>query len=108
YRIVAGVVLSRAPIILRDPHPFEREYYLYQQRLEHIHSPPFPVDFYFKKGSVAEKKWREKKEREKADALLAFGSRKTENKASFDKTTSANDAIDSSDVSTEDEEIKIA
>ncbi|CAG8823644.1 6883_t:CDS:2, partial [Cetraspora pellucida] len=37
-----------------------------------------------------------------------FGSRKTDNKASSDKSTSANDAIDLSDVSSEEEEIKIA
>ncbi|RIB11738.1 39S mitochondrial ribosomal protein L46-domain-containing protein [Gigaspora rosea] len=107
YRIVAGIVLSRTPIILRDPHPFEREYYLYQQRLEHIHAPPFPVDFYFKKGSVAEKKWREKKEREKAEASLAFGSRKTKNKTSSEKN-GEEETIDSSDVSSDEEEIKIA
>src|SRR2546430_305039 len=53
YRIVSAIVLTRSPQILRDLHPFEREYYLYQQKLEQIHSPPFPEDFYFKKGSIA-------------------------------------------------------
>ncbi|CAG8598400.1 2456_t:CDS:2, partial [Acaulospora colombiana] len=89
YRIVAGIVLTRSPVILRDPHPFEREYYLYQQRLEQIHAPPFPVDFYFKKGSVAEKKWREKREREKVESLSAFGASKGDLKSEkFDDESS--------------------
>lgn len=59
YRVVAGIVLARNPIITRDPTPFEEEYYAYQQRLEDEAAAPFPTDFYFKKGSVAEKKWLE-------------------------------------------------
>ncbi|CAG8630073.1 9952_t:CDS:2 [Acaulospora morrowiae] len=78
YRIVAGIVLTRSPVILRDPHPFEREYYLYQQRLEQIHAAPFPIDFYFKKGSVAEKRWKEKRERERIETLSSFGIRQIE------------------------------
>src|SRR5437763_753091 len=69
YRIVSGIVLTQPPQILRDLHPFERKYYLYQQKLDQIHSPPFPEDFYFKKGSIAEKKWKEKKEQDKKSAL---------------------------------------
>ncbi|CAG8486150.1 105_t:CDS:2 [Paraglomus brasilianum] len=57
YRVVVGVVLSRCPIITRTLHPFEREYYKYQQRLEQARAAPFPVEFYFKKGSIAEKNW---------------------------------------------------
>ncbi|CAG8584235.1 7135_t:CDS:2, partial [Diversispora eburnea] len=76
YRIVAGIVLTRSPIILRDPHPFEREYYIYQQRLEQLHAAPFPVDFYFKKGSVAEKKWRERKAKEWSESLSSFSGTK--------------------------------
>ncbi|CAG8492191.1 1377_t:CDS:2 [Paraglomus occultum] len=61
YRVVVGIVLSRCPIITRNLHPFEREYYKYQQRLEQARAAPFPVEFYFKKGSIAEKNWLAKK-----------------------------------------------
>ncbi|KAG9295679.1 hypothetical protein G9A89_002997 [Geosiphon pyriformis] len=60
YRLVAGVVLCRSPVITRDLIPFEEEYYKYQQVLEQIHSAQFPVEFYFKKGSSGEKLWKEK------------------------------------------------
>ncbi|CAB4391827.1 unnamed protein product [Rhizophagus irregularis] len=72
YRIVSSIVLTRPPQILRDLHPFEKEYYLYQQKLEQIHSPPFPQDFYFKKGSIAEKRWNKRKEQDKKNALSVF------------------------------------
>ncbi|RUS32360.1 39S mitochondrial ribosomal protein L46-domain-containing protein [Jimgerdemannia flammicorona] len=59
YRIVAGVVLIRDPQIIRDPTPFERAYFAYQEKLARAAALPFPVGFYFKKGSVAERRWKE-------------------------------------------------
>ncbi|KAG0225232.1 54S ribosomal protein L17 mitochondrial [Actinomortierella wolfii] len=58
-RIVAGVVLSRQPLILRDLTPFEQEYFQYQKDLERDHAAPFAAEFYFKKGSVAERRWKQ-------------------------------------------------
>jgi large subunit ribosomal protein L46 len=104
YRIVSGIVLTRSPQILRDLHPFEREYYLYQQKLEQIHSPPFPEDFYFKKGSIAEKKWKEKKEQDKKNALAIF-TRFNTNEADKDNEEEENHENFGS---IEEEEIKIA
>ncbi|RIA93009.1 39S mitochondrial ribosomal protein L46-domain-containing protein [Glomus cerebriforme] len=112
YRLVSGIVLTRPPQILRDPHPFEREYYLYQQKLEQIHSPPFPEDFYFKKGSIAEKRWKEKKVQDKKNALSIFS--RFNDKINTDKNSddieerdeNINDDKSFSDV--EEEEIKIA
>ncbi|KAF9911363.1 54S ribosomal protein L17 mitochondrial [Linnemannia zychae] len=58
-RIVAGAVVSRQPLILRDLTPFEKEYFLYQKNLERDHAAAFGAEFYFKKGSVAERRWKQ-------------------------------------------------
>ncbi|GJJ75525.1 large subunit ribosomal protein L46 [Entomortierella parvispora] len=69
-RIVAGAVLSRQPLILRDLSPFEQEYFTYQKNLERDHAAPFGSEFYFKKGSVAERRWKQ----QEADRLAAGSS----------------------------------
>ncbi|KAF9425366.1 54S ribosomal protein L17 mitochondrial [Podila epigama] len=58
-RIVAGAVVSRQPLILRDLTPFEKEYFTYQKSLERDNAAPFGAEFYFKKGSVAERRWKQ-------------------------------------------------
>ncbi|KAG0344787.1 54S ribosomal protein L17 mitochondrial [Podila humilis] len=58
-RIIAGAVLSRQPLILRDVTPFEQEYFAYQKSLERDNAAPFGAEFYFKKGSVAERRWKQ-------------------------------------------------
>ncbi|KAF9923545.1 54S ribosomal protein L17 mitochondrial [Linnemannia zychae] len=68
-RIIAGAVVSRQPLILRDLTPFEKEYFLYQKDLERDHAAPFGVEFYFKKGSVAERRWKQ----QEAERLAASG-----------------------------------
>ncbi|KAK9702609.1 hypothetical protein K7432_011170 [Basidiobolus ranarum] len=57
YQVAAGVVVTRTPVILRDPTSFEQAYFKHQQISEREQSAPFPVEFYFKKGSIAEKRW---------------------------------------------------
>ncbi|GAO48790.1 hypothetical protein SAICODRAFT_18651 [Saitoella complicata NRRL Y-17804] len=57
YEAHAAVILTRGPIITKELTPFEKEYFQYQRRLADEISSPFPVDFYFKKGSLAEKRW---------------------------------------------------
>ncbi|KAF9580667.1 54S ribosomal protein L17 mitochondrial [Lunasporangiospora selenospora] len=59
HRVVAGAVVSRQPLILRDLTPFEQEYFNYQRNLERKNASPFASEFYFKKGSIAEKQWRQ-------------------------------------------------
>ncbi|QSL64762.1 hypothetical protein MERGE_002064 [Pneumocystis wakefieldiae] len=59
YRILAATVLLRSPVITEEKTPFEKAYYAYQRQLNERLAAPFPVDFYFKKGSLAEKKWLE-------------------------------------------------
>ncbi|KAI9230198.1 MAG: hypothetical protein DHS80DRAFT_12760, partial [Piptocephalis tieghemiana] len=53
----AGIVLARPPIILPEPSRFAKLYYAHKQAKANDQAAPFPADFYFKKGSVAEKKW---------------------------------------------------
>ncbi|KAF9146971.1 54S ribosomal protein L17 mitochondrial [Linnemannia schmuckeri] len=67
-RIVAGAVVSRQPLILRDLTPFEKEYFLYQKNLERDHAAAFGAEFYFKKGSVAERRWKQQEAERQAAA----------------------------------------
>ncbi len=68
--INAAVILNRSPILTRTPSLFERAYYTYQSRIRRALFNPFPTEFYFKTGSLLEKKFgREEKRREKE----AFG-----------------------------------
>ncbi|KAI0747862.1 39S mitochondrial ribosomal protein L46-domain-containing protein [Daedaleopsis nitida] len=66
----AAVILNRSPILTRTPTLFERAYYAYQSRIRRALFNPFPTEFYFKTGSLLEKKFaREEKLRERE----AFG-----------------------------------
>jgi large subunit ribosomal protein L46 len=57
-RIQASVILSRTPQITRDATPFEQAYFDYKEKLERQESTATPTEFYFKKGSVAERRWK--------------------------------------------------
>lgn len=57
-RILASVILSRTPQITRDATPFEEAYFDYREKLERQEATGTPTDFYFKKGSVAERRWK--------------------------------------------------
>ncbi|ORX96254.1 hypothetical protein K493DRAFT_314588 [Basidiobolus meristosporus CBS 931.73] len=57
YQVAAGVLVARTPVILRDPTSFETAYFKHQESSERDQAAPFPVEFYFKKGSIAEKRW---------------------------------------------------
>ncbi|KAF8939779.1 54S ribosomal protein L17 mitochondrial [Dissophora ornata] len=82
-RIVAGAVVSRQPLILRDLSPFEKEYFLYQKNLERDNAAPFGAEFYFKKGSVAERNWKQQ------EAERSANSSSTSSKSSASKSSSA-------------------
>jgi large subunit ribosomal protein L46 len=85
-RIVAGAVVSRQPLILRDLTPFEEEYYLYQRHLERDQAVPFAAEFYFKKGSVAERRWKQQ-EAQRASLAASSTSGKSKAAATDDKPT---------------------
>ncbi|KAF9391189.1 54S ribosomal protein L17 mitochondrial [Podila verticillata] len=70
-RIIAGAVLSRQPLILRDLTPFEQEYFTYQKNLQRDNAAPFGAEFYFKKGSVAERRWKQQESERSGNATSA-------------------------------------
>ncbi|KAF9116828.1 54S ribosomal protein L17 mitochondrial [Mortierella sp. AM989] len=90
YRIVAGVVVSRQPLILRDLSPFEKEYFLYQQSLERDSASPFGAEFYFKKGSVAERRWKQQ-EAERIASLSTSSLSKSSSKSSVEGSAAGSD-----------------
>lgn len=53
YRLRAGIILSRPPILTRAPTAFENAFYLYQKRLNERISSPFARSFYFRKDQPA-------------------------------------------------------
>lgn len=65
-RIFASVILSRAPQITRDSTPFERAYFDYKEKLERQQASSFPTEFYFKKGSLAERRWKDEENARRA------------------------------------------
>lgn len=71
--IHAGVVLSRAPLVTRDPHPFETAYYLYQRRLNERLVLPFTQYFYFKRGTPAFEHWRARRRERNNTAARDIG-----------------------------------
>ncbi|KAG2223081.1 hypothetical protein INT45_008929 [Circinella minor] len=67
-RILASVILSRAPQITRDSTSFEKAYFDYKEKIERQNATTFPTEFYFKKGSLAERRWKEE-EAARRDAM---------------------------------------
>ncbi|KAN0062920.1 hypothetical protein ACQY0O_004741 [Thecaphora frezii] len=57
--LLTSLILSRPPTILRQPTSFESAYFSYNRQLSEALQQPFPKDFYFKKGSAAEKRFDE-------------------------------------------------
>lgn len=57
--IVAGLILSRTPIVTPEPSAFEKAYYHYQDQLERRLMWTFPRFYYYKKGSIAERKFND-------------------------------------------------
>ncbi|CAE6435311.1 hypothetical protein ACGC1H_002870 [Rhizoctonia solani] len=68
--IIASVLLNRSPVLVTLATPFEQAYHDYQARIARGISNPFPREFYFKKGAIAERQFFiEESQREKE----AFG-----------------------------------
>ena len=62
--VVASVLLTRPPLLLPDLHPFEQVIRQYLEMIERHQYSDFPIHFYFKKGSVGEKRWKQQNSRE--------------------------------------------
>lgn len=60
YQLRASVVVSRAPVLTRSLHPFEKAFFLYQRRLNERLALPFTRYFYYKKGTPADREWKRK------------------------------------------------
>lgn len=72
FQTSAGVLLCRSPIITRELSEFEKAFYTYQRHLKSRLSSPFPIDFYFTKGSLASKRWQAGEEsRQRANELVS-------------------------------------
>lgn len=56
-RIAAGLILSRTPIVTPDINQLESQYYEYQSQLRRRLMWTFPYYFYYKKGTVAERRF---------------------------------------------------
>ncbi|CRK37356.1 hypothetical protein BN1708_001393 [Verticillium longisporum] len=57
YRIQAGIILTRAPLLTAEETPFESAYYFYQKRLNERLSMPFVTSVYFKPDTPALIDW---------------------------------------------------
>ncbi len=69
-----SLVVARTPLLTSLPTTFESEYYEYQSRLHRALSQPFPADFYFKKGTLLERRFNaEERVRERAAFGEGFG-----------------------------------
>ncbi|CAE6508765.1 unnamed protein product [Rhizoctonia solani] len=55
--IIASVLLNRSPVLTAPLTPFEQAYHDYQARVARAISNPFPREFYFKKGAIAERQF---------------------------------------------------
>ncbi|KAI8807873.1 hypothetical protein BJ742DRAFT_678587 [Cladochytrium replicatum] len=55
--IRVGVVLKRDPLTLKEQSPFTRAYYAHRDAQIAKTARPFPADFYFKRGTIAESKY---------------------------------------------------
>ncbi|KAK1828463.1 39S mitochondrial ribosomal protein L46-domain-containing protein [Podospora conica] len=58
YRIKAGLILSRPPLLTRTPTTFESAFYLYQKRLNERLAAPFRAALYFPKDTARSLDWR--------------------------------------------------
>ncbi|RKP09650.1 NUDIX hydrolase domain-like protein [Thamnocephalis sphaerospora] len=70
-RIVASAIVSRLPQITREPTSFEHAYHQYREAQASAKAAPVPVDFYFKKGSEAERTWQQRERGELSEAAWA-------------------------------------
>ncbi|KAG0256845.1 54S ribosomal protein L17 mitochondrial [Mortierella polycephala] len=100
HRIVAGAVVSRQPLIVRDLTPFEQEYFTYQKNLERENAAAFGAEFYFKKGSIAERRWKQQEAERQAAASGIFSS-----SSSPSKSASKTPADPAADVESEEDRV---
>lgn len=52
-------MLSRNPLLQKTPHPLEKAYHDHSFKLRHALSNPVPEDFYFRPGSLPERRFQQ-------------------------------------------------
>lgn len=58
-KLRAGILLSRTPVVTKQTSSFEKAYFKYQDELERRLMWTFPWYFYFKKGTLAQRKFND-------------------------------------------------
>ena len=58
FHILASVLLSRPPLLLPDIDPFDYQIQRYQEYIQRHQYTRFPLNFFFKKGSIGERQWK--------------------------------------------------
>jgi len=58
YDVKVGIVVSRPPILTKEPNSFEKAFWFYQKRLNERLVMPFSRYFYFKKDTPADTDWK--------------------------------------------------
>jgi large subunit ribosomal protein L46 len=56
-KIKVGILLKRKPILTKELSEFEHNYLLYRDLQRNQDAKPFHHEFYFKKGTLSEKRW---------------------------------------------------
>jgi len=58
FEVNVGIVLSRPPILTKEPNSFEKAFWFYQKRLNERLVMPFSRYFYFKKDTPTDTDWK--------------------------------------------------
>ena len=58
WHVLSSVLLSRPPLLLPDIDPFEQQILRYQEYIQRHQYTRFPLNFFFKKGSIGERQWK--------------------------------------------------
>lgn len=97
----SALLVTRAPVVLQEPSPFEREYYRFNTELSHRIQQPFAREHYFKKGSAAESRfddyYKELQKTWDGDALIKSNPVHDGKKRSSEKGISSSSSSSGSD-----------
>ena len=69
YKLYTSLILARSPFLTPTPTPLESTYYAYQSRIQRAITTPFPSEFYFKKGSLLERRFLAEERLREAEAF---------------------------------------
>ncbi|KAM0334331.1 hypothetical protein ACHAQA_001356 [Verticillium albo-atrum] len=93
YRIQAGIILTRAPLITATETPFESSFYFYQKRLNERLSMPFVTSVYFKPDTPALIDWNLKVKDREGTVAKELGVYHGKSSTAWDDELAAGDAL---------------